>query len=343
MRSRSRRLPETFLMAIPGFLKRWFSRRLMWGGKLPLRKRLLIGLSGALVGGSFGILAMKLTKTLGAGATPWPWFVAYLGIGSVVVLQRLLRAEVISNVEMQKDQQAAQQIQTRLRPEVLPQPSGYELAGFYRSFRHVGGDYYETMLLDERRLLITIADVSGKGAGAALLTANLQAILKFVDLDERPLDQITASINMHLCRHTESSRFITMMIGLLDLPTGKLTYVNAGHNPAMLARNGRVERLGATSPPLGAIEGIAFPATEASMAPGDALVLYTDGLSERRNRGNAFFDENGIERALAADGRASADAILRSLVQASETFSNGVPPDDDTAILVIRMKDRTAG
>ena len=105
------------------------------------------------------------------------------------------------------------------------------------------------MLLDDRRLLITIADVSGKGAGAALLTANLQAILKFVDLDERPLDQIAASINTHLCRHTEPDRFVTMMMGVLDLQSRRLTYVNAGHNPAMLRRGigGRAARRDVTT------------------------------------------------------------------------------------------------
>jgi phosphoserine phosphatase RsbU/P len=318
----------------------YYRRRLFWGSDLPLRTRWLIGGTGALVGGSFGMLAMKLTHRVHSN---WPWAVASVGIGSVVVLQRLLRRQVMANFAMQKDEQAAEQIQTRLRPELLPQPPGYELAGFYRSFRHVGGDYYETMLLDDRRLLITIADVSGKGAGAALLTANLQAILKFVDLDERPLDQIAASINTHLCRHTEPGRFITMMMGVLDLESRRLIYVNAGHNPAMLRRSGGVERLGATSPPLGAIEGLVFPSAEAVMAPGDALVLYTDGLSERRNRGNGFFDENGIEAALNSNGHDSADAILRDLVQASETFSGGVPPDDDTAIVVIRVKEVGAG
>lgn len=330
-------------MSIADHLKGFFSERLLGTRALPLSQRLRMTGAGAMVGLSFGILAMGLSRRVHPEWRYLPWVITGIGVTGVFWLQRLLRGTLLQNVEMEKDQQAAHQIQTRLRPEILPQPPGYELAGFYRSFRHVGGDYYETMLLDERRLLITIADVSGKGAGAALLTANLQAILKFVDLDERPLDQIVASINTHLCRHTEPDRFITMLIGVLDLPSRRLTYVNAGHNPAMLRRDGRVERLGATSPPLGAIEGLVFPAEETVLAPGETLVLYTDGLSERRNPRNAFFDENGIETALASNVPAgSADAILRGLVQASESFSDGVPPDDDTAILVIRVAESAA-
>ena len=203
--------------------------------------RLLIGGTGALVGGSFGILAMKLTHRVHSF---WPWVVAFVGIASVVVLQRLLRRQVMVNFAMQKDEQAAEQIQTRLRPELLPQPAGYELAGFYFSRRDVGGDYYETMLLDDRRLLITIADVSGKGAGAALLTANLQAILKFVDLDERPLGPDRgrhqhASLPAHRAQsfhHHDDGRAGS------GIATPHLR--QCGHNPAMLRRGGGVSGSG---------------------------------------------------------------------------------------------------
>lgn len=313
--------------------------RVLGSRQIPLRTRLMMATSGAMVGLSFGFLAAKLSRRMSPGAEWVPWVVATIGIAGVILLQRVLRAQILVNLERQKDDRAAEQIQTRLRPEQLPQPPGYEVAGFYRAYRHVGGDYYEVMLLDEKRLMVTIADVSGKGAAAALLTANLQAILKFVDLDEQPLDRITAAINVHLCRHSESSRFITLWMGVLDLESRRLTYVNAGHNPAMLHRDGRIERFEATAPPLGAIEGLTFAALETTMAPGDALVLYTDGLSERRNRANRFFDEAGIERTLATLRGASADAIVQGLIRANETFSEGVPPDDDTAIVVVRAVD----
>jgi sigma-B regulation protein RsbU (phosphoserine phosphatase) len=320
------------------FIRRFFASRILGTRSIPPAQRLRMGISGAMIGLSFGILAMRLSKESPPAWAFAPFVIAGFGVLGVIWLQRELRGVLITNVELQKDQQAAQQIQTRLRPELLPQPPGYELAGFYRSFRLVGGDYYETMMLDERRLLLTIADVSGKGAGAALLTANLQAILKFVDLDERPLDAITAAINTHLCRHTESGRFITMLIGVLELDSRRFTYVNAGHNPAMLHRAGRVERLGATSPPLGAMEGLKFPSNEVMLAPGDTLVLYTDGLSERRNRQNEFFDENGIEAVLKRFAHESAEALMRTLVRENEAFAGGVPADDDTAIVVVRAK-----
>jgi sigma-B regulation protein RsbU (phosphoserine phosphatase) len=134
-----------------------------------------------------------------------------------------------------------------------------------------------------------------------------------------------------------------MMIGVLELDARRLTYVNAGHNPALLYRGGAVERLEATSPPLGALEGLEFPAREVMLAPGDTLVLYTDGLSERRNRHHHFYDEAGIEAAIKRDGHVSADALVRALVRDNETFAEGVPPDDDTAIVVIRATERPAG
>ena len=329
-------------MSVMSAMRTFLSSRLLGTKAIPPAQRVRMAAAGAMIAFGFGVLAMSLSRRVSPEWRYFPFVIAGVGIAGVVWMQRLLRGTLLQNVELQKDQQAAQQIQTRLRPEALPQPPGYELADHYRAYRHVGGDYYETMLLDERRLLLAIADVSGKGAGAALLTANLQAILKFVDFDEHPLDHTVAAINMHLCRHTEPGRFITMMIGVLDLESRRLTYVNAGHNPAMLHRDGRVERLGATAPPLGAIEGLAFPSAEAVLAPGDALVLYTDGLSERRNRRNGFFDEAGIEATLRSNGGASARVILGGLVDAGETFAGGVPPDDDTAILVVRVREPIA-
>ena len=320
----------------PGF----FSYRFLTARHIPLRWRLGSVLLALLIGASFGTLAMMLNRLIDPAWRYVPLLVAAVGAFSVATLTRLLRVQVMQNTEMLRDQQAAEEIQARLRPERMPQPPGFELAGFYRSYRHVGGDYYETMMLDERRMLITIADVSGKGAAAALLTANLQAILKFVDLDERPLAAVTGAINTHLCRHTEPDRFVTMMIGVLELDTRRLTYVNAGHNPALLHRRGAVERLEATAPPLGALEGLEFPARELTLAPGDTLVLYTDGLTERRNRENRFYDEAGVESAIQRDGCASAEALVRALVRDNEAFAEGVPPDDDTAIVVIRATER---
>jgi sigma-B regulation protein RsbU (phosphoserine phosphatase) len=241
------------------------------------------------------------------------------------------------NLDMEKDQGAAQQIQQGLHPDRLPQPEGYELAEHYRSVRHVGGDYYDAIADDDRRLLLAIADVSGKGMPAALITANLQAILKFVDLDAQPLERLVASINTHLCRHTEPGRFVTMILGVLELGSRRFTYVNAGHNPAMRLHDGKVCALESTAPPLGTIETLSFPSAEVTLAPGDVLVLYTDGLSERRNAAGAFFDERGVEEALATcDGR-TAGEIVECLVAASEAFAKETPPVDDTAIVVVRV------
>ncbi len=320
-----------------------FGHRFLTARDIPLRWRLGSVLLGLLIGASFSTLAMMLTKRIDPAWRFVPSLLLFVGVFSVWILTVLLRRQVMQNTDMLRDQQAAEEIQTRLRPELMPQPPGFDLAGFYRSYRHVGGDCYEAMMLDERRMLITIADVSGKGAAAALLTSNLQAILKFVDFDERPLAAITGAINTHLCRHTEPERFVTMMIMVLEIDTRRLTYVNAGHNPALLHRRGAVERLEATSPPLGALEGLEFPTRELTLAPGDTLVLYTDGLSERRNRHSQFYEETGVENAIKRDGHASADALARALVRDNDAFAEGMPPEDDTAIVVIRATERPAG
>jgi len=310
--------------------------------RFPKRILAAMMLTGVVVGGVFGILGLEFARTLPAGRKWIAWTLVYLGVAGIVVLQRLLRGQVIARVEQERDAEAAREIQTRLRPLVLPQPPGFELAGYYRSYQQVGGDYYDTLPLKDGRLLLTIADVSGKGVAAALLTANLQAILKFADLDERSLERVVSAINVHLCRHTEANRFITMLLGVLDLAGRRFTYVNAGHTPGFLARRGKMIRLEATAPPLGMIEEMRFPCSDTLLEPGDAMVFYTDGLSERSNPQGKFFEEEGIAAALERGGSGSAEAIVQRLVDDCEAFARGQPADDDTAILVIRAKDSPA-
>jgi hypothetical protein len=213
------------------------------------------------------------------------------------VVQVLVRREVLRRVYVEADQIAARQIQARLMPGELPTAPQFDLAARYSPVREIGGDYYEVAPIDARHWLIAMADVSGKGTGAALLTASLQALVHFAHANEPSLEATAAAMNRHLVRFAPPGRFITMVLGILDVERRRLRFVNAGHNPALgVAADGTVLRLTATGLPVGMLEPATYEAGEVDFPAGTVCLFYTDGLVERANRADEFFGEDAFWR-----------------------------------------------
>lgn len=236
----------------------------------------------------------------------------------------------------------ARRIQQALLPDRLPDVPGWSLHGMNIPSRGVSGDYYEVVSRrDGRELVLMIADVSGKGMGASLLTVSLQALSEGPVEDGQPPEEICARLSRQLFRRTPPEKYATAFLGVLEPVTGLLRYTNAGHNPALLVRtDGSVERLGATGPPLGLLPSAPFGYGQTTLAPGDLLVLYTDGFVEAENPEG---EEYGLDRLQAVclgsarDGEELATALDRDL----EGFVRGVPfADDRTLVTARRLPDR---
>jgi serine phosphatase RsbU (regulator of sigma subunit)/pSer/pThr/pTyr-binding forkhead associated (FHA) protein len=230
----------------------------------------------------------------------------------------------------------ARRIQRALLPDALPQAPGWSFYGMNVPSRGVSGDYYEVVSRkDGQELVLMIADVSGKGMGASLLTVSLQALSEGPVEDGLPPDEICARLSRQLFRRTPPEKYATAFLGVLDAATGLLRYTNAGHNPALLVRgDGTVERLGATGPPLGLLSVATYSAAETVLAPGDLLVLYTDGFVEAEDPAG---EEYGLDRLQAVclrhtDGKELAAALDQDL----ETFVRGVPFADDRTLVTAR-------
>ena len=178
-------------------------------------------------------------------------------------------------------------------PAELPRAPGFDLAARYAPFREIGGDFYEVAPLDARRWLIAMADVSGKGTGAALLTASVQALVHFAQANEPSLEAAMAAMNKHLVRFAPPGRFVTMVLGILDIEHRPFRYVNAGHNPPLgVTTAGAVLHLAATGLPLGMLEPSTYTGADVDLPPGTTCLFYTDGLVERANRADEFFGED---------------------------------------------------
>jgi serine phosphatase RsbU (regulator of sigma subunit) len=248
-----------------------------------------------------------------------------------------LALEAAERRRFEEELALARRIQRALLPDTLPKAPGWSFHGMNVPSRGVSGDYYEVVSRKEgQELVLMIADVSGKGMGASLLTVSLQALSEGPVEDGLPPDEICIRLSRQLFRRTPPEKYATAFLGVLEAATGLLRYTNAGHNPALLVRaNGTAKRLAATGPPLGLFSVASYRAAEAVLDPGDLLVLYTDGFVEAENPDG---EEYGLDRLQAVclrhweDGEALAAALDQDLLK----FVQGIPFADDRTLVTAR-------
>ncbi len=251
-------------------------------------------------------------------------------------LRLVLEAEERRRLE--EELALARRIQVALLPSELPPVAGWELHGTNFPSRVVSGDYYEVVPRAEgRELVLMIADVSGKGMAASLLTASLQALSAGPVEDGLPPDEICVRLSRLLYRRTPPEKFATAFLAVLEPATGRLRYTNAGHNPGLVARGGgQVEELGPTGVPLGLLPNASYTAAETTLAPGDLLVLYTDGIAEAADPDDEEYGLERIKQVCARCRSERCDSLGAALEKDLETFARGVPFADDRTIVLAR-------
>jgi sigma-B regulation protein RsbU (phosphoserine phosphatase) len=197
-------------------------------------------------------------------------------------------------------------------------------------------DYIE---LDGFRHAVVLGDVAGKGLGASLLSAQLQATLRALGIHAASLDDLASQVNETMLRDGISNRFATLFYAELQYDSGSVRYVNAGHNPALAIHGDRIDRLGASSVPLGMLEGSKYEEVSLNLDPGDTLLIYSDGVTEAENIES---EEFGIDRleALApqirnVDPETAGHLILTEI----DHFLDGLRPADDLSMVIVRRHD----
>jgi phosphoserine phosphatase RsbU/P len=247
---------------------------------------------------------------------------------------RLLEESLVKR-GLEEDMRKAAEIQRGLLPEFPPVVQGYDLCGINFPCRAVGGDYFDYACADGD-LLFALGDVSGKGTGAALLMTVLRASVRAHWAELAPAEAM-ARINRTVVQNVPSNKYITFFLGRLDPPSGRVRYVNAGHNPPLLVRaDGHVESLEEGGVVLGLFETTPYAQGETEMAPGDTLVVFSDGVTETFSPSDEEFGDARVgeivrrHRGMAAAGLQ--DEILKEL----ETFSGGQKATDDRTLIVLR-------
>ena len=235
--------------------------------------------------------------------------------------------------------EVARRIQTRLLPSEPPDVAGLEVAGHYDPALEVGGDYYDHLVLDPRRVLLVIADVSGKSVPAALIMSGFRAALVSQDLARAQPLELAARLNDFLHQSLESGKFVTAFLAVLDGGDGSLTYVNAGHNPPLLLRaDGRAEWLREGGTILGILPGGVYEQGRTRLENGDVLVLYTDGVTEGARVGG---EQWGEERTLETVRRLASESCARiadELARAVRAFEGTAGATDDVTLVVARRR-----
>jgi len=184
-----------------------------------------------------------------------------------------------------------------------------------------------------------VGDVSGKGLPAALIVAGLLPAIRVAVQDCRELDRLVAHVNTQLCASTDSVRFATLFLAVLDPATGRLTYVNAGHNPPLLvSRDGTSQPLLAAAPPVGMVPGLPFPVAETEMAPGDTLVCYSDGVTEAMNAAEEMYGDERLLAMLTASCGLDLDSFHHAVLEDVAAFTGGAPQSDDVTLLIAQRE-----
>jgi serine phosphatase RsbU (regulator of sigma subunit) len=232
--------------------------------------------------------------------------------------------------------EVARHILARLLPTALNVP-GLDVAGLSESAREVGGDYYDHFDLGGRRVLLVVADVSGKGVPAALLMSGFRASLMSQDTTNDEPDVLARRVNAFLHRSVEPGTFVTAFFGFLHADSGRFVYVNAGHNPPLLLRaDGTLERLCDGGLILGFMPNPRFMRGEITLERGDLLVLYTDGVTEGADAANEQFGEERLVELVRTAHTSSSSDLARRIVRKVRSFEGALGPADDITVLVVR-------
>ena len=282
---------------------------------------------------------------------------------ALIIENARLAERMVAEERLRRELALAAEVQQRLFPARPPASNAAELAGFCQPARGVGGDYYDFLTFGNNQIGIAVADVSGKGISAALLMSNVQASLRSQALAHNSgghahgsLADLVAALNRLLCASTGTASYVTFFYGQFDERTQQLTYVNAGHNPPLLIRDGgaytesvgqragqangtrRNLRLDKGGMVVGLFADVGYEEETIQLRTGDLLCAYTDGVTEATNAGGDEFGEARLQEVLALHIEQPAAKIRDEIVRHMQAWCMGVPQHDDLTFVILKVK-----
>ena len=258
-----------------------------------------------------------------------------------------LNAVTAERERMAAELDVAKNIQQSMLPREFPpfpDKTEFEIYATMEAAKEVGGDFYDFYMVDENHLVVTIADVSGKGIPAALFMMTSKTVLKNFIMMANTADDLAAAMtlaNQQLCQNNEEMMFVTVFLAMLDLQTGKLIYVNGGHNPPLILHDGKYEYLPKNTkrvPPLGVRAKTQYEQQTLQMSEGDVLYMYTDGVTEAENVEKELYSNERLEEFLnSTDKNLPLDKLLAEVRQSIKNHAGDAQQSDDITMLALRF------
>ena len=258
-------------------------------------------------------------------------------VAAIRVENARLTEEQMERERLEREQQVASEIQQRFLPAAAPHIEGYELQGISFPCYEIGGDYYDFIQRDNGNMVVALGDVSGKGTAAALLMSSLHAAIHAqADTHDSIVSTIQA-VNKYLTESIPPNRFVTLFYAELNPELGRLTFLNAGHNPPLIVHaGGTMEQLASGGLPLGIMADAEFREGRTQLLPGDVLVIYSDGVSEAVNPTGEEFGPTRLYEVVARNLDASASGIRDRIESALTKFCQGTPAADDITLVIVK-------
>jgi sigma-B regulation protein RsbU (phosphoserine phosphatase) len=246
---------------------------------------------------------------------------------------------VVEQERLRRELELSRLIQTEMLPRGGLRLGPAEIKGISIPAREVGGDFFNYFVLPDGRLALLVGDVSGKGVGAALLMANVQATLRARLPLETDLAALAAGLDREIDETTPRGVFLTLFMGILEKNGRTLRYVNAGHNPQFVVRGrGEIVALSSTGLPIALFAGHAYAEASVDLEPGDLLFFYTDGLVEAENSAGEMFGAERLQSVLRTASAEGVDAILQHVEQTVRGFRGATEALDDATLMALRLQ-----
>lgn len=263
-----------------------------------------------------------------------------LGNQAAIALENArLHREAVEKERIEREIELAASIQRAILPQTLPEVPGLAIAGGNKPTRQVGGDFFDVFPLNDGTVALCVADVSGKGVPAALLVSTVHACLHLLlDVETIDLPAIVARANRHLVRFSATRKYATLFLARFDPRTRELTYVNAGHNPGILLSGSSMQLLPSSGVPIGMLPGAVHHEERRTLAKGDLLALYSDGITEAVNGLDEEFGMERLEALLCRRRDEPVADVSRHVFEAVNEFTRGVAQYDDQTVLVARVE-----
>ncbi len=256
----------------------------------------------------------------------------------VAIENKKLARDTIRQAAMRKELELASEMQSMLFPSTLPKDKNIDTAAFYLPHQQVGGDYYDFIWLNENECAFCVADVSGKGVAAALLMSNFQANLRVLFHHTSTLTELVRELNSKVMANAKGEKFITLFIAKYNIVTRTLTYINAAHNPPLIASGNSISTLKIGCTGLGMFDEIDnIKEGIVNISPGTTIVCYTDGLTELENDKGEDFGIDSLKDLIKNNPKLNMMELNARIMETVMNFKQSRPYIDDIALFSIKI------